>query len=88
MSLFHTQLLKEGTLSKPAKQVITGIHLLNVTGLVISPSGMLYSTSAEGSVQQFKVGKKGIYQMMCFSVHLYKICRGRFPSFWKVWFTF
>ena len=57
MSLFHTQLMKEGALSKPIKQVITGIHLLNITGLAISPSGMLFSASAEGSVQQFQIGK-------------------------------
>ena len=50
--------MQEGALSKPAKQVITGVHLLNVTGIAISPSGMLYSTSAEGSVQQFQIGKK------------------------------
>lgn len=49
--------MKEGALSKPVRQVITGIHLLNVTGIAISPSGMLFSTSAEGSVQQFQIGK-------------------------------
>jgi hypothetical protein len=49
--------MKEGALSKPIKQVITGIHLLNITGLAISPSGMLFSASAEGSVQQFQIGK-------------------------------
>ena len=57
MSLFHTQRMKEGALSSPAKQIITGVHLLNVTGIAISPSGMLLSTSAEGSVQQFQIGK-------------------------------
>lgn len=58
VSLFHTQLMKEGALSKPIKQVITGIHLLNITGLAISPSGMLFSASAEGSVQQFQIGSR------------------------------
>ncbi|XP_028417403.1 general transcription factor 3C polypeptide 4-like [Dendronephthya gigantea] len=58
ITLFQTQLMKEGALSKPVKQVITGIHLLNVTGIAISPSGMLFSTSAEGSVQQFQIGSR------------------------------
>ena len=58
MYLFHTQLMQGGgALSSPAKQVITGVHLLNVTGIAISPSGMLFSTSAEGSVQKFQIGK-------------------------------
>ena len=73
MSLFHTQLLREGALSKPARQVITGIHLLNVTGIAISPLGILYSTSAEGSVQQFQIGKTE-----CLFIYL------RFYPFWPL----
>ncbi|XP_046854609.1 general transcription factor 3C polypeptide 4-like isoform X2 [Xenia sp. Carnegie-2017] len=58
ISLYGSHIMKEGTLSKPVLQVITGIHLLNVSGLDITSTGMLYSVSSEGTVQQFKIGSR------------------------------
>ena len=58
ISVFCTHLMNGGSLSKPIEHVISGVHLLNVTALTISSSGTLYTTSAEGTVQQYKLGKE------------------------------
>ena len=62
VSVFHSQVMNGGALSKPVRKVVIGIHLLNVTALTITPSGTVYTGSAEGTIQQFDVGKRVFYK--------------------------